>query len=292
MLATPPPAAIRQPPPSSQGGLGLGDTASRARPEIVPGLQAVTQASASNGTIAIAGKSSHKRMYVCGPAANGALGRGPPVLGASVEHVLARMAPLLHAIPARPTHVAHVSAGAFHTVAVTETGAAFSWGMGSDGRYSTGHRCMPGAESGDHFVPNLIVGLSKVDVVTVSCGSRHNIALIAPQGTLRGAAALSRLAAFITQAGAAEKRLSRRLLRRVYTKRTMWRDADAAIGTAAELGNVLDDLEALGLTPHSSETFRQGVALHARLVHAHDAMSGYRRRRCWPFFVLCAGCCF
>ena len=74
--------------------------------------------------------------------------------------------------PAGAGAVTHVACGAWHTAAVTEAGALFTWGCGFRGRL--GH----GEARGDEGFPRLVAALCGKRVTHVACGEWHTAAVV------------------------------------------------------------------------------------------------------------------
>ena len=62
------------------------------------------------------------------------------------------------------------SAGEAHSACLDESGKLYTWGMGTYGRLGTG-------EESDQLVPVLVSALTKVQMMTVSCGAFHTSAV-------------------------------------------------------------------------------------------------------------------
>ena len=70
----------------------------------------------------------------------------------------------------RGTPIAAVSAGAAHSLALSQGGAVFSWGYGNVGRLGHG-------DDADHHVPKHVEALWEMKVAAVSAGSSHSLAV-------------------------------------------------------------------------------------------------------------------
>ncbi|GMH38662.1 hypothetical protein BSKO_06546 [Bryopsis sp. KO-2023] len=77
-------------------------------------------------------------------------------------------------------NIKHVSAGLGHTVACTESGDLYSWGMNTDGQLGHG-------DESSRIMPELIDTeiISASTMIKVSCGARHTVAL-SSEGDLFG----------------------------------------------------------------------------------------------------------
>ncbi len=66
--------------------------------------------------------------------------------------------------------VIDISAGEAHSAAVTQSKKLYTWGNGFYGRLGTGYEIK-------ELYPTLVVDLSEKEVVRVSCGAFHTMAL-------------------------------------------------------------------------------------------------------------------
>ncbi len=69
-----------------------------------------------------------------------------------------------------PPRVVLLSAGLFHSLAVTEGGSLYSWGSGTNGRLGHGDTVM-------QLRPRRVEALAELDVVDASAGSGHSVAV-------------------------------------------------------------------------------------------------------------------
>ncbi|NLH98577.1 MAG: hypothetical protein GX446_03690 [Chthonomonadales bacterium] len=143
------------------GQLGVGDTIDRTSPTLVSGP--------ITGVKAIAGGYGHSmvllndgRLFAWGWNGYGQLGLGDKrdrLAPVEVTELLGR-------------RVAAVSAGFAHTLAITEDGALWAWGLNSDGQLGLG-------DVSPRLAPVRVAGLAHASVEAVSAGGHHSLALTA-----------------------------------------------------------------------------------------------------------------
>lgn len=98
-------------------------------------------------------------IYSCGVGKHGRLGHGLPLASLSQPRRIDAL-----------EHVAQCAAGGFQSLAVTDSGAAYSWGWGESGSIGHGNR--------EHqYTPKLIEALAGGRVVQASAGSGHALFL-------------------------------------------------------------------------------------------------------------------
>ena len=101
-------------------------------------------------------------LYTWGRAQGGRLGHGEgeqDVLKPKQIYIISQKNPVF------------ISAGESHSAVITDKGKVYTWGSGGFGRL--GH----GPESGKECVPRLVEGLQNENVVRLSCGALHTLAL-------------------------------------------------------------------------------------------------------------------
>jgi alpha-tubulin suppressor-like RCC1 family protein len=149
------------------GQLGNGETANATSPVQVTGLSAsvISVAAGSESTCAL---TSLGTVWCWGDNSNGQLGNGTFTLSTVPVQVMdsTGSAPL--------ADIARISAGAFHTCAVTNTGAAFCWGDNSNGQLGNGTEIVSN-------LPVPVAGLS-IGVSTIAAGSDFTCAVTVSGG--------------------------------------------------------------------------------------------------------------
>ena len=146
---------------NDSGRLGVGGTESRLVPTLVTGqLQsktAVYVAAGDNHTLCITADGS---LFAWGRNYCGQLG-----VGDTAERHLPTLVTGLQG-----KQVAHVTAGAHHTICCTRDGSVFTWGEGNDGKLGLGE------EADGMLVPTLVRGkLQNKPVVQVAAGASHSM---------------------------------------------------------------------------------------------------------------------
>lgn len=63
-----------------------------------------------------------------------------------------------------------VSCGLEHTLALTDSGELYSWGVGSNGRLGIG-------DTNDFAIPQIVYQLIDKQIIKISCGNAHNIVM-------------------------------------------------------------------------------------------------------------------
>ena len=161
---------------NSFGQLGHGDT----EPQRVPRrIEALRPSGAQPAPAQVACGRQHS-LVLCVDGGVHSFGRGcvgQLGLGGTADELLPRR--IMRAAPegdemghgAMP-RVTLLSAGVFHSLAVTEGGALYSWGSGTNGRLGHGDTVM-------RLRPRRVEALGDVDVVHASAGSGHSLAVSA-----------------------------------------------------------------------------------------------------------------
>jgi alpha-tubulin suppressor-like RCC1 family protein len=148
---------------NSSGQLGLGNTTNVSTFQFVPFPTNVTAwtaiAAGSNYSIALG---NNGQLYSCGLGFLGTLGTG------GLTNSL-RFVPVLR--PAGITNWLKVTAGAQHVLAIADSGAIFSWGLGSSGQLGHGNL----NSSTVPTVATLLLGVT--NWVALSAGSTHSLGL-------------------------------------------------------------------------------------------------------------------
>lgn len=156
------------------GQLGHGDTKPRSVPQRIEALSARDDA-----PVQVACGRQHSlvlcadgTVYSFGQGAVGQLGLGStadahaPQCVALASVVGNEGAGEACAMP----RVVRLSAGVFHSLAITEAGRLYSWGSGTNGRLGHGDTVM-------RTRPRMVEALGEVDVVHISAGSGHSLAV-------------------------------------------------------------------------------------------------------------------
>ena len=148
------------------GQLGLGETSSMLTPTRVKDLSKHATVSLACGGKHTAAVTDTGDVFTWGWNCSGQLGHGDFTDRAqpAVVKGLALVKVLQHA------RFVQVAAGKEHTVALTDTGAVYAWGDGSQGQLGTGGRA-------HQLAPALVLSLHAQRVVKVACGSDHTCAL-------------------------------------------------------------------------------------------------------------------
>lgn len=144
------------------GQLGLGDTSDQAEPQFLDALRGVSVKQLACGSGHTCVLTQDGEIYTWGRGDDGRLGHGDN----GWKYVPRLVNALLGQV------VTLVTCGSYHTAAVTNNGALFTWGGGMYGKL--GH----GNESGC-TIPRKVEKLSGVQggVKYVACGSRHTVAV-------------------------------------------------------------------------------------------------------------------
>mmetsp|Transcript_32124 Transcript_32124/g.125332 ORF Transcript_32124/g.125332 Transcript_32124/m.125332 type:complete len:349 (-) Transcript_32124:1618-2664(-) len=145
-----------------EGELGQGDKRNRTVPKRVQGLhdkRAVSVACGRDFTLVLLDDGT---LYSFGADDYGQLGLGR---GHDQRYVT---------VPRRVVgglaEVKEVVAGDYHSCAVTQSGAVFTWGIGREGQLGHG-------EKSDQAIPKKVDGLDGVEVEQVCCGGGHSGAI-------------------------------------------------------------------------------------------------------------------
>jgi hypothetical protein len=152
---------------NTSGELGNGTTTNSSTPVPVslPAVTIVTAVSAGGGhNLAITATGS---VLAWGNNAHGQLGNGTTTNSST---------PVAVSLPAGTT-VTAVSAGAFHSLAVTSTGSVLAWGFNSSGQLGNGTNT-------DSSTPVVVSLPGGTTVTSVSGGADHSLALTSTGGVL------------------------------------------------------------------------------------------------------------
>ena len=148
------------------GQLGIGETSSMLTPTRVKDLSKHAIVSLACGGKHTAAVTDTGDVFTWGWNCSGQLGHGDftdRTLPAVVKG-LALVKVLQHA------RFVQVAAGKEHTAALSDTGAVYAWGDGSQGQLGTGSRA-------HQLAPALVLSLHTQRVVKVACGGDHTCAL-------------------------------------------------------------------------------------------------------------------
>ena len=149
------------------GQLGHGDTKPRATPRRIEALRpsnvgSLAQVACGRQHTLILGVSG--AIYSCGRGSLGQLG-----LGGSDDALTPQRVELTAACCAMPRGVL-LTAGLFHSMAIGEGGALYTWGSGTNGRLGHGDAVLQRR-------PRLVTALLEMQVVHASAGSGHSVAV-------------------------------------------------------------------------------------------------------------------
>jgi len=145
------------------GQLGLGTGAQRSEPARLGSLTSEAVVAASAGEIHTVVATRRGALWAWGDNEFGQLGLGRASIG--------RGAMTPKPLPSLASHrVVQISAGAHHTVVLTDAGVALSWGCGEDGQL--GH----GAMANEH-TPRIVESFASAlqEVVSISAGAAHTL---------------------------------------------------------------------------------------------------------------------
>jgi alpha-tubulin suppressor-like RCC1 family protein len=138
----------------TSGQLGLGSTASKSTPTIVPTLTGVV--SVSGGLVHTLAATSDGRLFAWGSNSSGRLGDGTTKSSQVPLEITS-----LH-------DVVQVAAGGSHSLALTADGRVYAWGVGASGQLGLG-------PTTNVLVPTPIPMLS--DVAAIAAGALHSLAV-------------------------------------------------------------------------------------------------------------------
>lgn len=114
-------------------------------------------------------KDTHKepagQLHMCGAGDSGQLGLG--------EDVLELLSPKWLSLPGR-VHVTSVACGGMHTLALTERGTVFSWGVNDEGALG---RSASKYSEGSESTPKQVHFPKHLQITQISAGDSHSLAL-------------------------------------------------------------------------------------------------------------------
>jgi len=143
---------------NTYGQLGHNNLTDSPVPRSVQGLERIVNVACGHGhTAAVC---SVGKLWTFGDGEGGRLGHGD-------HHWRPRPTLVTRLLHARTSYVA---CGVAYTVAVTPSGALYSWGRGGHGRLGHG-------DEFDRLVPTAVAGLRGVDISSADCGIAHTAAV-------------------------------------------------------------------------------------------------------------------
>ena len=107
--------------------------------------------------------SSHGELYTFGNGKHGQLGHGEQHAGPTPR----RVGGLRH------VKVLGIACGDFHTLALADDGAVYTWGTGGFGELGHG-------DLHNYTEPRRLKGIKRHSLVFAACGASHNVLLVAP----------------------------------------------------------------------------------------------------------------
>ena len=142
--------------------MGHGDEKTQLLPKKIEALGGQRVVAVSAGAIHSIALTADGALWSWGGGGWGQLGHG-----GGQHHLLPKKVEALAG-----KRVVAVSAGAFHSIAITADGAVWSWGYGGLGKLGHG-------DSQNQFLPKKVEALAGQRVVAVSAGSSHSLAITA-----------------------------------------------------------------------------------------------------------------
>ena len=143
-----------------EGRLGHGHTEDEHTPRVIDALQGVHVSAVAASRLHSLALSSAGALYSFGRATEGQLGHGDEV----DQHTPRRVVAL------NGSRVSAAAAGGYHSLALTEAGSVYSFGLGAHGRLGHDNRA-------SKYTPQFIAALQGVCVGSVAAGKLHSLAV-------------------------------------------------------------------------------------------------------------------